>query len=159
MDQQKSVLITQKQFDLLSNALRSRIMYVLKDRVLTAKQVAEQLGESPGNVHYHIQKLFKGGLIDLVDTKEVSGILEKYYQSVGDRFELNTPTNEVRVEGKTRSRVFANFRVDETKLKAFIEELSVLLSKWEQQPGPSNGFEVVFDSSLIVRNGGDTTET
>lgn len=152
MGQRRLLSISQEQFDLLSNALRIRIMYALKDRARTAKQVAEELGESSGNVHYHIQKLFKGGLLDLVESKEVSGILEKYYQSKGDRFELQSSDQEIHVEGKTKSRILANFKVNEAELDLFMDEMSEFFSKWERRNNSPDSFEVVIDSSVIIRS-------
>ncbi len=52
----------------------------LKDEALTAKQVATKLNKSAGSVHYHVQILYDGGLLELVDTKEKRGIIEKYYK-------------------------------------------------------------------------------
>jgi len=75
------MVITSEQEKLLLNATRIRILRALAHAALTAKQVADKLGGSKGNVHYHVQRLLDGGLLDLVETREVSGILEKYYRA------------------------------------------------------------------------------
>lgn len=152
MDQPKPLSITQEQFNLLSNSLRIRIMYALKDRAMTAKQVADQLSESPGNVHYHVQKLYKGGLIELVETRETSGILEKYYCSKADRFEFDSPNGNMDVQGQTRTRALAYIKVTESELQEFMMELTELLSKWECRDSSPDSFEVVCDSSIILPN-------
>ncbi len=45
----------------------------------SAKQVAEKLGEPHAKVNYHIKSLLKVGILELVDEKVKSGIIEKYY--------------------------------------------------------------------------------
>ncbi len=50
------------------------------DQPQSAKQVAEKLGEPHAKVNYHIKSLLKVGILELVDEKVKSGIIEKYYQ-------------------------------------------------------------------------------
>lgn len=45
----------------------------------SAKQVAEKLGEPHAKVNYHIKSLLKVGILQLVEEKVKSGIIEKYY--------------------------------------------------------------------------------
>jgi len=45
----------------------------------SAKQVAEKLGEPHAKVNYHIKSLLKVGILELVEEKVKSGIIEKYY--------------------------------------------------------------------------------
>lgn len=46
----------------------------------TVKQLSEDLDIPPTKLYYHINLLEKHGLIQIADTKVVSGIIEKYYQ-------------------------------------------------------------------------------
>lgn len=150
MDKHKSMSITSEQAELLSNSIRVRIMYALKDNTLTSKQVAEYLKESPGNVHYHMQKLYKGGLLELVETKESSGILEKYYRSAADRFEIRDLKERIGVPGQTRSRLFSYFSLTEPELQVFMEELLEFLTKWENRTTSADASEIVFDASVVI---------
>ena len=68
--------ISAEQQKLISNATRIQILHLLKDEALTAKQVATKLNKSTGSVHYHVQILYDGGLLELVDTKENEGLLK-----------------------------------------------------------------------------------
>lgn len=77
----KQLKISVKQAKLLANALRIKIISQLLDEPRTAKQVANLLGETGGNVHYHMMKLYEGGLIELVKEKQFGGVMEKYYKS------------------------------------------------------------------------------
>jgi DNA-binding transcriptional ArsR family regulator len=46
---------------------------------LTVKQVGEALGQDPAGLYYHVRLLERHGLIVVVDTRLVSGIVEKQY--------------------------------------------------------------------------------
>lgn len=49
------------------------------DQPQSAKQIAEKLGEPHAKVNYHIKSLLKVGILELVDERVKSGIIEKYY--------------------------------------------------------------------------------
>lgn len=150
MDRNPPLSINPDQIELLSSSIRVRIMYTLRDSAMTSKQVAEHLKESPGNVHYHMQKLYKGGLLELVEIKEFSGILEKYYRSVADRFEVSDLKNYTGIPGQTRSRMFSYFNLTGEELQMFTDDLMELLSKWENRISSAGAFEVVFDASIVI---------
>ncbi|AIC93101.1 ArsR/SmtB family transcription factor [Shouchella lehensis] len=80
------------QAKLLANALRVKILSQLGEKPRTAKQVSEALFETNGNIHYHMMKLLDGGLIRLVEEKQVGGVTEKYYQSSSRWFNTNKST-------------------------------------------------------------------
>lgn len=61
--------VTPEQDKLLESALRIKIMHTLSGEPLTSKQVAGKLNKTPGNIHYHIIKLYEGGLLELVRTE------------------------------------------------------------------------------------------
>jgi Predicted transcriptional regulators len=54
----------------------------------TVKQIADNLGEVPAKVHYHVKKMEKTGILILTHTKEVNGIVAKYYEPTAKRFEI-----------------------------------------------------------------------
>ncbi|KAB3534843.1 helix-turn-helix domain-containing protein [Alkaliphilus pronyensis] len=49
------------------------------DQPQSAKQIADKLGEPHAKVNYHIKSLVKVGILELVDERVKSGIIEKYY--------------------------------------------------------------------------------
>jgi len=63
----------------LADPLRLRIRELMTEPC-TVKQVAAELNIPPTQLYYHINLLEKHGLIVLVDTRIVSGIIEKHYQ-------------------------------------------------------------------------------
>jgi DNA-binding transcriptional ArsR family regulator len=56
----------------------------------TVKDVAELIGSEPGRLYYHVNLLEKHGLIRVVETNVVSGIIEKRYQCVARQYEVDT---------------------------------------------------------------------
>jgi DNA-binding transcriptional ArsR family regulator len=54
----------------------------------TVKTVARQLGVTPTKLYYHFKILEQHGLIRVVSTRVVSGILEKSYQITANSFEV-----------------------------------------------------------------------
>lgn len=63
----------------LADPLRLRIRELM-GKPATVKQVAARLELPPTKLYYHINLLEKHGLIVLVNTRLVSGIVEKHYQ-------------------------------------------------------------------------------
>lgn len=127
--------ISIQQSKLLGNALRIKIISLLLDKPKTAKQVADFLGKSPGSVHYHILKLYNGGLIELVETKEAGGIIEKYYKAKSKWF--NTKSGIVvdpALSEDFNSKFFSNLSIrlflKEEERDEFIEDAKKLLEKW-----------------------------
>lgn len=54
----------------------------------TVKQIADKMGEVPAKVHYHVKKLEKVGILELVRTEEINGIVAKFYSPVADAFQI-----------------------------------------------------------------------
>ncbi len=69
----------------LSDPLRMRIIELLVEP-LTVKEIAPKLNIGKTKLYYHINLLEKHGVIRVVRTRLVSGILEKSYQITAMRF-------------------------------------------------------------------------
>jgi DNA-binding transcriptional ArsR family regulator len=76
---EEMVIADLKTLKVLSDPLRLRIRELMTDPT-TVKQVAAVLNIPATKLYYHIDQLEKHGLIVLVDTRIVSGIIEKHYQ-------------------------------------------------------------------------------
>ena len=63
----------------LSDPLRMQIVELMAHRARTVKQVAQELGTTPHKLYYHFKLLEDHGLINVVETRLVSGIVEKHY--------------------------------------------------------------------------------
>ncbi|MEK5108013.1 winged helix-turn-helix domain-containing protein [Cytobacillus sp. FSL K6-0129] len=124
----KSMNIDIHQQKLISNPLRMKIIFLLSERALTAKQVADELGKSAGSIHYHIQQLYKGNILEIESTKEYKGIIEKYYRAKANQFHLNqTGAN---VEDKGKSTRGTTLSLTKEELQLFRDEVDELFLKY-----------------------------
>lgn len=71
-----------EQLRVVADPLRIRIFEALAQRAMTATQVGDELDIAAPKAHYHVRELERMGLVKLVETRERSGILEKYYRAV-----------------------------------------------------------------------------
>ena len=65
------------------------ILRQLSEEPLTVKQIADRMGLVPASVHYHVKVLERAGLVSLVEIREKSGILEKYYRAIAREFQVD----------------------------------------------------------------------
>lgn len=101
----------------LADPLRLSILeYLLKPS--TVKRIAEHLNKPPTKLYYHFNLLEKHNLIQLVDTRVVSGIIEKHYQASARSYQvakgLLAPGSEIGAQGieVTLSGLFTDSRND-----------------------------------------------
>ncbi|WP_235822743.1 ArsR/SmtB family transcription factor [Cytobacillus massiliigabonensis] len=123
----KAMDINLEQQKLISSPIRVKIIYLLDNKAMTAKQVADEMGKTAGSIHYHIQQLFNGGILEIEETRENKGIIEKYYRSKATEFRLrdeNTPDKE-----RKRSRGTSLSLTDE-EIKEFEADFDNLLVKY-----------------------------
>ena len=65
----------------MADPLRLQILDTMTERVCTVKQIAADLHIPSTKLYYHFKQLEEHGLIRVVDTRLVSGIVEKLYQA------------------------------------------------------------------------------
>lgn len=84
------ILSTVKEIKAISDPYRIEIMNVFYtlNRPVNVKEIADSLGEVPAKVHYHVKKLEDAGILELVSTKEINGIVSKYYEPVAQGFNI-----------------------------------------------------------------------
>lgn len=90
MDEIK-ILTTLEEARAISDPYRFRILKCFYEfnSPATAKQVADKMGEVPAKIHYHVKKLEKAGVLQLIFTKEINGIIAKYYEPTAKSFEVS----------------------------------------------------------------------
>ncbi|HXS34639.1 MAG TPA: winged helix-turn-helix domain-containing protein [Solirubrobacterales bacterium] len=66
----------------LSHPLRTRILAILNERVSSPNQLSKELHEGLSQVSYHVEKLKKLGLIEMVKTEPRRGAVEHFYRGV-----------------------------------------------------------------------------
>lgn len=84
-------LKTDEEVKVVTDPYRSKIMDVYSEKKvpMTVKQVADELGEVPAKIHYHVKKLIAIDVLELAKTKEVNGIIAKYYKYKYDYIRVN----------------------------------------------------------------------
>lgn len=63
----------------IADQRRLDILKAFNDFPLSAKQLSQMLDEPHAKINYHIKTLYKVGILELVEEKVKSGIVEKYY--------------------------------------------------------------------------------
>ncbi|MEV5298952.1 helix-turn-helix domain-containing protein [Amycolatopsis methanolica] len=82
---------TDEQLRAVSNLTRHRIMAVLRFEPATITQIAERVGLAKGSSSYHVRLLEKAGLVRVVRTRKVRGVVERYYAMAARSIELPDP--------------------------------------------------------------------
>lgn len=131
----KPLNVSVEQAKLLGNALRVKIISQLQDQPKTSKQVADLLGESGGNVHYHMKKLYDGGLIELVEERKYGGVMEKYYLSKSKWFNSvgDSPIDPVLSDdylSKNSTALSIRLSLNSQQQEEIKEEFRQFLEKW-----------------------------
>src|SRR3712207_1417060 len=73
----------------VSDPLRLRILECFRGVPATVKDVAAALDMPPTRLYYHVNQLEERGLIHVVETRVVSGIIEKHYQTTAYRLTVD----------------------------------------------------------------------
>jgi DNA-binding transcriptional ArsR family regulator len=73
----------------LADPLRLQIIELMTPAPVTVKQIAADLSLPSTKLYYHIRLLEEHGLIQVVDTRIVSGILEKHYRAAALNYRVN----------------------------------------------------------------------
>jgi predicted ArsR family transcriptional regulator len=109
----------------LSDPLRMQIAELMSHQPRTVKQVAKELGTTPHKLYYHVKLLEDHGLIRVVETRLVSGIVEKHYQITAKEIVVADGLLSVRKpEGKSDIEGLISSILDGTKAD-FIRSLRV----------------------------------
>lgn len=81
-------ITTLETLKVFSDPLRQKIIEAVIDSARTVKQIAALLGLAPTKLYYHINLLEAHGLIRVVETRIVSGIIEKRYRASARNFAI-----------------------------------------------------------------------
>src|SRR5512136_1103709 len=70
-----------EQIKCLSDTRRRAILQKLMASPATLTQLGESLGEHPAWIRHHVKQLELAGLVELVETRITSGVVEKFYRA------------------------------------------------------------------------------
>jgi predicted transcriptional regulator len=89
MDETRS-LTTLEEIKAVNDPYRLQIFFYFQrmGRPATVKEIADNMGEVPAKVHYHVKKLESVGFLRLAYTKNVNGIIAKYYELTARDFNI-----------------------------------------------------------------------
>jgi DNA-binding transcriptional ArsR family regulator len=60
--------------------VKKRAILDIAKTPVTVGQMAEELNEKPSRLYYHVKKLEEAGLLELVETRQLGNLIEKYYK-------------------------------------------------------------------------------
>jgi len=100
----------------IADPLRNQILEVLINVPQTVKQVADKLGLSPSKLYYHVNLMEKHGFIEVVETRMVANMMEKYYQATANSFNVDDSLLAFQTEsGKENINVMLTSIMDTTR--------------------------------------------
>src|SRR5690349_23081625 len=73
----------------VADPLRLQLLNLLREEARTVKELAKTLHLPQTKLYYHMDLLEKHGLVRVVGTRLVSGILEKRYQAAAYKFSVD----------------------------------------------------------------------
>lgn len=82
---------TDEQLRAVSNVTRHRIMAVLRFEPATITQLADRVGLAKGSSSYHVRLLERAGLVQVVRSRKVRGVMERYYAMAAQSIVLPDP--------------------------------------------------------------------
>lgn len=140
------LVVTAEQHKLLASPLRLRILHAVAEVEGTAAEVADRLGETRGNVHYHLQKLLTGGLVTVARTQVEAGHVERCYRAVATRFRRVASAEDPAWSRHLETWVH---RTPE-ELEALLHTLEQLLTRWEQMPSQNPAAAQTLSISIQI---------
>jgi predicted transcriptional regulator len=116
------VIRTDEELKVFTDPYRMRIIetFLHNNKSMTVKQVADELGEVPAKVHYHVKKLLKIELLKLDHIEVINGINAKYYELLYDEFKVELSSGAKSAQFKSQmnyitrmiTRILDDFRKD-----------------------------------------------
>lgn len=83
----------------ISDTTRIRVLEMLVEKACTVKELARVLDLTPTKLYYHINLLEEHGLIRVVGTRIVSGIIEKQYRTLAYSIDIDRSLLNLGTEG------------------------------------------------------------
>jgi DNA-binding transcriptional ArsR family regulator len=73
-------------FQLLADPTRRKIVFLLRVKEMTVNKLATELGLTPQTVYFHVKKLVKGGMVEVVREERTGHLIESYYMATAESF-------------------------------------------------------------------------
>jgi DNA-binding transcriptional ArsR family regulator len=150
-------------FQLLADQTRMKIVFHLRAKEMTVKQLAEELKVTPQAIYHHIKKLQKGDLVEIVREERQRHLIKSYYRATAECFTCNVgklPASGERAEEKVKTvmkelkLIGFNLESDENKISELIDvkrELDECCSIDEYEDEISNLDNLDFNTQEMMR--------
>lgn len=125
-----------KEFQLLADGTRRKIIFLLRATEMTVSQISSHLGLTPQAIYHHIKKLLKADLVTVEREERVGHLIESYYRVTAEVFLCSvgvTPSGREFFEKQTKTildslvRVGFKLEYDEDDIQCLIEKQDELL--------------------------------
>lgn len=153
---------TIEQFRACSDPIRVKILGIIQNQPATAKQLAEQLGATPGAIGHHLRLLEEHGLAQVIARRLVRGVVAKYYtrtarmfyfelspelvgESTVDMHIIQSAWNELAAalpphpDGDTHHVAFPHARLSPERARYYAGRLNALLDELMEEPLDEDG--------------------
>src|SRR6188474_174287 len=104
----RMALTTPAQVKALSHPMRNTILGLLHERAATVNELAEALGRPKSTVAHHVKVLAEAGLVQIVRTRRVRAIQERFYGRTARMFFVGVDRS---AEDEEMPRDFNDFEV------------------------------------------------
>ncbi len=123
-----------KEFQLLADGTRRKIIFLLRATEMTVSQISSNLGLTPQAIYHHIKKLQKADLVTVAREERVGHLIESYYRATAEAFLCSvgvTPSGREFFEKQTKTILDSLVRIG-FKLEYSEDEIQYLIDKQDE---------------------------
>ncbi len=123
-----------KEFQLLADGTRRKIIFLLRATEMTVSQISSNLGLTPQAIYHHIKKLQKADLVTVAREERVGHLIESYYRATAEAFLCSvgvTPSGREFFEKQTKTILDSLVRIG-FKLEYGEDEIQYLIDKQDE---------------------------
>jgi DNA-binding transcriptional ArsR family regulator len=151
----------------IGHPLRTTILSLLHERAATVSELAVALGRPKSTVAYHVNVLAEAGLVQVVRTRRVRAIEERFYGRTARMFyvgversadgdDMPRDFNDFEVAARESAKAFddgklwgfiRHARISEAQVSEFWEQMAELVSEFDRLPRSG---ETVYGFALGV---------
>ncbi len=143
------VLKTLKEIRVFQDPYRQQIIkvYEQSNKPMTAKQVADVLGEPPSKVHYHVKVLEKFLFLTLSHTENINGIVARYMEIAYNGVKIER-SNDNRIKDEIYIMVENEFDKIKENYIDRLKELPVGKEHFKQNGSIKNGIVYLTEEQM-----------
>jgi DNA-binding transcriptional ArsR family regulator len=146
-------LTTPSQVKAISHPLRTTILHLLHERAATVTELAAAVGRPKSTVAHHVKVLYEAGLLQVVRTRRVRAIEERFYGRTARMFyvraergpdgDLPLDFNDFEVAAGESATAYRNGklwgfirhgRISEARASEFWERMAELVAEFDRLP-------------------------